>query len=346
MINECPICGEKMEMFSKGNCPSCGYRSIDDFVLFRTVSNPNRIDLYIRRFYSDVADKLEAGCQTTADDGGEYSYSYRKANKTGGQTSKQEREDTVGTVEYSSGSTPGDRVYADIVYITPQYPVFSTSDSVVHHFFCLCKTSSGDVVWIYITYAEYSEKFDSTLNKIFSKHNDYVVNEIHLDKPVRINGVVKTPSDVTDVPRAKMPALGGCYIIEVESIERSTYAGEYNYTHKHMNKAVGDKVYADIISIQPVWGIYNKSAVEYHHYVCRCATSSGDKVWVHMTYGEYAKKFDSSVEKSILPDFNAKEVHLDTPIIIYGTIKKTDEILSGLSSEIGSDYVIHVDSID
>ena len=94
MINECPICGEKIEMFNRGNCPSCGYRSIDDFTAFRTISNATRIDLYARMACSDIAHKIETGAdsQMNADNDGTQGYPHRKANKTDKQAPENKTE--------------------------------------------------------------------------------------------------------------------------------------------------------------------------------------------------------------------------------------------------------------
>ena len=49
MSNQCPICGK---VLNKGKCSNCGYRSIDDFIAFRTISKPARPDLYVRQTYT------------------------------------------------------------------------------------------------------------------------------------------------------------------------------------------------------------------------------------------------------------------------------------------------------
>lgn len=46
MKSECPICGEKL---NRATCPNCGYKRIDDFVTFRTISIPTQTDMMTRK---------------------------------------------------------------------------------------------------------------------------------------------------------------------------------------------------------------------------------------------------------------------------------------------------------
>ena len=186
---------------------------------------------------------------------------------------------------------------------------------------------------------EYEKKIDPSVEK--SILPDFNPKEVHLDTPIIIYGTIKKADEILSDLSSK---IGSDFVVEVLSMAGKMLCQEEEYSISRSKD--GDKVYADIISIQPNWGIHKRTEFEYHHYVCQCKTSSGDKVWVHMTYGEYAKKFDSSVEKSTLPDFNPRELHLDTPVRIHGTVKSSELILPDISSKIGSDCIIEVDSID
>lgn len=107
----------------------------------------------------------------------------------------------------------------------------------------------------------------------------------------------------------------------------------------------GTKVYENIVSIFPEVGIYTEGSFEFTSFVCRCKTSVGKTVWVHMSVWEYRDCFDSSASYS---KFNmyAEEVKFTTPKKIHGTAKQSDSVLSGLSSDIGSFMLIDFDSVD
>ena len=94
MSNQCPICGK---VLNKGKCLNCGYRSIDDFVAFRTISKPARPDLYVRQTCTAAAEQKRENAQKTIPDlnqnagnNSEYSHSYRKANGTNNRSPEQE----------------------------------------------------------------------------------------------------------------------------------------------------------------------------------------------------------------------------------------------------------------
>ena len=115
-----------------------------------------------------------------------------------------------------------------------------------------------------------------------------------------------------------------------------------NETKFSSSSTAGDKVYADIVSIFPAIGIYTQGSSYYTDFVCECKTSSGSTIWVYMTCSEYKDNFDSSVSTSVYSSsaeektFSSKRVH--------GTVKKANNIMSGLSSETGI-YVIDFSSI-
>ena len=99
--------------------------------------------------------------------------------------------------------------------------------------------------------------------------------------------------------------------------------------------SAGEKVYADIVSIWPAFGVYAEGSTYYHHFVCECKTSSGSTVWVYMTCTEYKNNFDSSASTSTY-SYYADEVTLSPAKRIRGTAKKAESIMSGLAKETGT----------
>ena len=106
----------------------------------------------------------------------------------------------------------------------------------------------------------------------------------------------------------------------------------------------GTKVYANIVSIWPAIGIYTESSSNYSNFVCECKTSAGTTVWVYMTVTEYKNNFDSSASASVSAAY-ADEVTYSTAVKIHGTVKKADNIMSGLSSDTAT-MVIDFSSLD
>ena len=108
---------------------------------------------------------------------------------------------------------------------------------------------------------------------------------------------------------------------------------------------LGDSVYADIVSIFPEIGIYEEGSSDYSEFVCRCVTSTGSTVWVHMARWEYLIYFDSDASTSVF-DSSAEEITFSSAIRIHGIVKWSEHVLSGLGSDIGAVHVISLESVD
>lgn len=103
--------------------------------------------------------------------------------------------------------------------------------------------------------------------------------------------------------------------------------------------ASGKKVYADIVSIFPEYGIYTQGAENYSHFVCRCKTTSGSTVWTYMTVSVYKSNFDFSALSSVSISL-ANEVTFASPKRIHGTTQRSESVISGLSANIGTMVII------
>jgi len=116
-------------------------------------------------------------------------------------------------------------------------------------------------------------------------------------------------------------------------------------TQFSQNVSTGTKVYANIVSIFPEMGIYTQGSTNYSSFVCKCETSSGTTVWVHMSVSEYKSNFDSSASSSIYNEY-AEKVTFSSSKKIRGTAKTSNSVLSGLSSDIGASMLIDFTSIN
>ena len=111
------------------------------------------------------------------------------SSKTSPSTSSYNGNSTQAESEskFTGSSTPGSKVYADIVSIFPEMGIYTQGSSTYTHFVCRCKTSSGGTVWVYMTTSEYKNNFDSSAST--SVYNQYAEEVTFSAK--RIHGVAK-----------------------------------------------------------------------------------------------------------------------------------------------------------
>ena len=105
-----------------------------------------------------------------------------------------------------------------------------------------------------------------------------------------------------------------------------------------------DKVYIDIVSIEPSIGIgiTNFSNTDV---ACECKTSTGKTVWVYMSVSEYNLYIDSSASISNSFDADYEVVEYSSAKRIHGTARRADSLCDGLSSDTGT-MVLEFSSID
>lgn len=89
--------------------------------------------------------------------------------------------------KFTSSSTSGSKVYADIVSIIPEVGIYTEGSSNYSSLVCKCKTSSGGTVWVYMTTSEYKNNFDSSAST--SIYNQYADEVTFSSK--RVHGVAK-----------------------------------------------------------------------------------------------------------------------------------------------------------
>ena len=113
--------------------------------------------------------------------GSSSSSSPSSSNYSSGNTASSE-------TAFSSNSTSGSRVYANIVSIWPAIGIYTEGSTNYTSFVCECKTSSGSTMWVYMTVTEYKNNFDSSAStSIYSSYAD----EVTYSSSVKIHGTVK-----------------------------------------------------------------------------------------------------------------------------------------------------------
>ena len=127
----------------------------------------------------------------------------------------------------------------------------------------------------------------------------------------------------------------------------SSFYSSSSSVEKQFSQSVssGTKVYADIVSIFPEMGIYTQGSSIYSSFVCKCKTSAGTTVWVHISVSEYMSNFDSSVSFSIYDKYT-EEVTFASSKKIHGTAKTSNSVLPELSSDIGASMLIDFTSVN
>ena len=119
----------------------------------------------------------------------------------------------VPETRFSSSSTSGSKVYADIVSIFPSIGIYTEGSSNYKNFVCECRTSSGSTVWVYMTVSEYRTYFDSDASS--SIYNEYA-EEVTFSRGKRIHGTVKTANSVM----SGLSADTGTYVIDFSSFDK------------------------------------------------------------------------------------------------------------------------------
>ena len=140
------------------------------------------------------------------------------------------------------------------------------------------------------------------------------------------------------------------FMVSVHVWDRKSNEVLYVYWEKTPEKMFtlsatsGESVYADIVSIFPEIGIYTEGMSNYDSFMCKCKTSSGAIVWVHIPCISYKYYFDSSVSTNVSSSY-AETITFSSPRRIHGTAKRTETIMDGLASDT-SPMVISFSSID
>ena len=110
--------------------------------------------------------------------------------------------------------------------------------------------------------------------------------------------------------------------------------------------SIGDKVYVDIVSIEPSIGIGTKNSTVNTHIVCECKTSANTTVWVYMSLTEYKNNIDSSAVLSNSSTATFQTIKYSPAARIHGTVSSAEALCTGLSTDISSTKAITFKSID
>lgn len=104
---------------------------------------------------------------------------------------------------YTSGAEDGDKVYVDVVNLEPQYTVGEMLKkgqfSITNNLVCLCQTTLGENVWVYMRIQEY-EDFEGAYSEesTFLGVTSTWYGPISFENPIRIHGYVRDSDQLVE----------------------------------------------------------------------------------------------------------------------------------------------------
>lgn len=122
------------------------------------------------------------------------------------------------------------------------------------------------------------------------------------------------------------------------------------------SSAVGDRVYVNIVLIEPEYGVYTsevgkavKSYTRYDDYVCKCTTDAGKTVWISFDASSYRSNIDSTIDtyvNSSALGFSGERIRYSPAAKLHGKVVKSTSVMSGLDTKINQTSIIEYSSID
>lgn len=102
-------------------------------------------------------------------------------------------------VAYSRSAEEGDLVYVDLISIEPMTKIgTSYTNGIITNYTetaCVCYTTSGDEVWVYIDIAEYKSLFDATAD---FEGDDWWADRVDFSSPVRVHGKMEEAEELCE----------------------------------------------------------------------------------------------------------------------------------------------------
>lgn len=102
-------------------------------------------------------------------------------------------------VAYSGSVKEYDDVYVDLISIEPMTKIGSSyTNGIITNYTetaCVCYTSSGAEVWVYIDIDEYLEQFDATAD---FEGDNWWADRVDFSSPVRVHGEMRDAEDMCE----------------------------------------------------------------------------------------------------------------------------------------------------
>lgn len=116
---------------------------------------------------------------------------------------------------------------------------------------------------------------------------------------------------------------------------------------------VDSEVYANIISIEPIFGLYEANNTNYTKtytdFICECMTNSSKKIYVVISVDDYRIFFDKSATATwniLGGNSNNEKITFDGQKRIVGKCVEANSISMGLRSDINSEFVLGFEKVE
>ena len=221
----------------------------------------------------------------------------------------------------------------DVAAVLPRFGVYENGrmDYGTHYvaFLCQCATVSGERVWMYISVEDYIAFFDpeaSATNCRFA-YSDMAA----FAQPVRVSCATVEAESLAEGLSAQTGEQVLLFGEAHSGIETDVAAVMYTNELPPMTC-----VYADAMTIEPVFLLANGCAEENTDVICRVTALDGSTVWVAMTVEDYTDWIDPEADLTAAGQTETQKVTYQMPLRIYGVAVDAEVIAGGLRDSIGS----------
>ena len=104
-------------------------------------------------------------------------------------------------------------------------------------------------------------------------------------------------------------------------------------------------VYADIVSIEPVYGVSDDRGKTNSAIVCKCVDISGEEIWIYVSISKYYQFFDGDAQLQDTDMIEYKAVEFSEPLRLHGKSVVADLVLMDLSDDIGGEMLLELDTV-
>lgn len=233
-------------------------------------------------------------------------------------------------VKYAEGLETRTKVYEEVLSFIPSYNVYSTSlgnltNGSITHVICNCYTVDGDYVWVSVPVSDYKKDIDPDYSTEYHMIGNEVDDPIIFDVPRTIHGTITASNKIQDELAENVGETVFAYSgIDPADEPQATPEAPLSEGALH-----GDRIYVDILAIDPVVGIGKEGTFftgEYTSLLCACLGSEGDVFYLFIPGKTYQSVFDPDISlSSIYANYDTSDdmIFFADGRRIHGIVHKT-----------------------
>ena len=103
-------------------------------------------------------------------------------------------------------------------------------------------------------------------------------------------------------------------------------------------------VFADIQSIEPVYGVSDDGGRSNSGLICKCITTNEETIWIYTTVSQYYRFFDSDAELQDVDQIQYRTIRLPQPLRLEGKSVVADLVLMDLSDDIDGEMLLQLET--